>query len=129
MFSLPLLFSTLAVANAYVWPSPTLDALESARWDQNGHNAVGFAGFVVPCDLALQGFHSGRANVADWVRTSYHDMATHNVEDGTGGLDASIRFSEETSRAEVRFQWLVSILCAEATHLRRTRATVSGTLL
>ncbi|KAJ7827249.1 heme peroxidase [Mycena olivaceomarginata] len=100
MFSLPLLFSTLAVANAYVWPSPTLDALESARWDQNGHNAVGFAGFVVPCDLALQGFHSGRANVADWVRTAYHDMATHNVEDGTGGLDASIRFSEETSRAE-----------------------------
>jgi hypothetical protein len=28
-------------------------------------------------------------------------MATHNVEDGTGGLDASIRFQEEQSRPEV----------------------------
>ncbi|KAK6988046.1 peroxidase [Favolaschia claudopus] len=27
-------------------------------------------------------------------------MATHNVEDGTGGLDASIRFAEEQARAE-----------------------------
>jgi len=31
---------------------------------------------------------------------AYHDMATHNVEDGTGGLDASIRF--ELDRVEVR---------------------------
>ncbi|ESK96726.1 l-ascorbate oxidase [Moniliophthora roreri MCA 2997] len=35
---------------------------------------------------------------AQWVRTAYHDMATHNVHDGTGGLDASIRF--ELDRAE-----------------------------
>ena len=30
-------------------------------------------------------------------------MATHNVEDGTGGLDGSIRMQEEQDRAEVRF--------------------------
>ncbi|KAJ7279989.1 heme peroxidase [Mycena rebaudengoi] len=42
----------------------------------------------------------GRANSADWIRTAYHDMATHNVEDGTGGMDASIRFREEQERAE-----------------------------
>ncbi|KAK7041791.1 hypothetical protein VNI00_009080 [Paramarasmius palmivorus] len=35
---------------------------------------------------------------AQWVRTAFHDMATHNVNDGTGGLDASIRF--ELDRAE-----------------------------
>lgn len=30
---------------------------------------------------------------------AYHDMATHNILDGTGGLDASIRF--EMTRDEV----------------------------
>jgi hypothetical protein len=34
-------------------------------------------------------------------RQAYHDMATHNVQDGTGGLDASIRFPEEQARSEV----------------------------
>ncbi|KAK1230735.1 hypothetical protein PQX77_006185 [Marasmius sp. AFHP31] len=29
---------------------------------------------------------------AEWIRLAYHDMSTHNVEDGTGGLDASIIF-------------------------------------
>ena len=36
---------------------------------------------------------------ANWVRTAYHDMATHNVDTGEGGLDASIYF--ELDRAEV----------------------------
>ena len=31
---------------------------------------------------------------------AYHDMATHDVEDGTGGLDASIQFEQD--RPEVR---------------------------
>ena len=30
---------------------------------------------------------------------AYHDMATHNIADGTGGLDGSIQFEED--RAEV----------------------------
>ncbi|KAE9397992.1 hypothetical protein BT96DRAFT_1020437 [Gymnopus androsaceus JB14] len=29
---------------------------------------------------------------AQWLRTAYHDMSTHNVDDGTGGLDASIQY-------------------------------------
>ncbi|KAJ7613376.1 heme peroxidase, partial [Roridomyces roridus] len=54
------------------------------------------------CDNFLFGGGStGRSNAADWIRTAYHDMATHNVTDGTGGLDASIRFTEEKSRPEV----------------------------
>ncbi|KAL0063916.1 hypothetical protein AAF712_009106 [Marasmius tenuissimus] len=35
----------------------------------------------------------GRENTttaAQWLRLAYHDMSTHNVDDGSGGLDASI---------------------------------------
>ncbi|KAJ7877784.1 heme peroxidase [Mycena leptocephala] len=61
-----------------------LDALEEMRFEQF------LAGFVNPCDLFLfDGSHSGRSNAADWIRTAYHDMATHNVADGTGGMDGS----------------------------------------
>ncbi|KAF7328171.1 Peroxidase [Mycena venus] len=95
-----LLFASLATGiNAYIWPSPQLDALESLRFEQ------AFADFVQPCDLFSfdsQGANSrsGRSNAADWIRTAYHDMATHNVADGTGGMDASIRFDEEQARPE-----------------------------
>ncbi|KAJ7658397.1 heme peroxidase [Mycena polygramma] len=102
---LPLTLLTLAgSASAYVWPSPQLDALESIRWDQAGTNSHGIAGFITPCDSFISGTssnHTGRSNVPDWIRTAYHDMATHNTADGTGGLDASIRFDEEQARAEV----------------------------
>lgn len=33
------------------------------------------------------------------VIKAYHDMATFNIEDGTGGLDGSIQFEQD--RAEV----------------------------
>lgn len=108
---------------ARTWPNPQLDELDSQRYDRTGYKARGFAPGVIPCTDTLSGSDSGRANAADWIRTvsdqdllyfhvmltiscclimgqAYHDMATHNVEDGTGGLDASIRF--ETDRAEVR---------------------------
>ncbi|KAJ6482918.1 heme peroxidase [Mycena vitilis] len=82
--------------NAYIWPSPQLDALEAMRFEQP------LAGFVFPCDFFIEGGvgPSGRSNAADWIRTAYHDMATHNATDGTGGLDGSIRFSEELARPE-----------------------------
>ncbi|KAJ7364684.1 heme peroxidase, partial [Mycena albidolilacea] len=86
-------------SRAYVWPSPQLDALEAQRWDQDDKFS-GLAGFIEPCDFFTFGDGTGRANTADWIRTAYHDMATHNIADGTGGLDASIRFPEEQSRGE-----------------------------
>ncbi|KAH8823989.1 heme peroxidase [Flagelloscypha sp. PMI_526] len=52
----------------------------------------------------LRGFVNGCVTrgpttvAAQWVRLAYHDMSTHNVADGTGGLDASIRF--ETDRSQ-----------------------------
>lgn len=113
MLVLTLLFA--ATATAYVWPSPKLDALEAMRWDQD---TTGFAAFFQPCNEFNFGTSTGRANGPDWIRTvslfqirhreliwyggqAYHNMATHNTDDGTGGLDASIRFSEELSRPEV----------------------------
>ncbi|KAJ6482926.1 heme peroxidase [Mycena vitilis] len=81
------------LANAYIWPSPQLDALETMRFEQP------LFGFLQPCNIFING-GSGRSNAADWLRTAYHDMATHNATDGTGGLDASIRFSEELARPE-----------------------------
>ncbi|KAK7065007.1 peroxidase [Favolaschia claudopus] len=87
-----------ATATAYIWPSPQLDALEAIRFDlERGDRIVGL---VSPCNFFLFGFNTGRSNAADWIRTAYHDMASHNVEDGTGGMDASIRFQEERERAE-----------------------------
>ncbi|KAF7341549.1 Peroxidase [Mycena venus] len=97
MLKLVLLVS-LGAANAYVWPSPQLDALEALRWDQDRN---GITGLVQPCDFFIFGpANSGRSNAADWIRTAYHDMATHNSTDGTGGMDASIRFTEEQARPE-----------------------------
>ncbi|KAJ7267782.1 heme peroxidase [Mycena rebaudengoi] len=97
------LLASLATANAYVWPSPKLDALEAMRWDQDD-TINGVASFMQPCTFFVKGnedgTETGRANGPDWIRTAYHDMATHNVADGTGGLDASIRFAEEQSRGE-----------------------------
>ncbi|KAJ6589769.1 heme peroxidase [Mycena capillaripes] len=104
------LFAYVAGATAYLWPSPKLDALEAQRWDQDD-TLSGFASFLQPCDFFIRenedGTPTGRANGPDWIRTAskrslvaYHDMATHNVGDGTGGLDASIRFAEEQSRSE-----------------------------
>ncbi|KAJ6596113.1 heme peroxidase [Mycena sp. CBHHK59/15] len=99
MLTLALLASmSLASVQAYVWPSPQLDALEAMRWDQN---RFGIAPLITPCTLFIFGpANSGRSNAADWIRTAYHDMATYNITDGTGGMDASIRFAEEQARPE-----------------------------
>ncbi len=51
---------------------------------------------VSPC--AFGTLVEGRQNAAEWIRTAYHDMSTHDVSAGTGGLDASIMF--ELDRAE-----------------------------
>ncbi|KAJ7805407.1 heme peroxidase [Mycena olivaceomarginata] len=97
----------LVTAHAYTWPSPKLDALESLRFDLDKH---AFAGFIRPCDLFIfSGANSGRSDAADWIRNAYHDMATHNIVDGTGGMDGSIRFSEEQSRPEASGAWFLAL--------------------
>ncbi|KAF7341316.1 Peroxidase [Mycena venus] len=83
----------VGIAHAYIWPSPQLDALEAMRFDPNP-----FLAFLPSCDADDP--LSGRSEISDWIRTAYHDMATHNVVHGTGGMDASIRFAEEQARPE-----------------------------
>ncbi|KAJ7613498.1 heme peroxidase [Roridomyces roridus] len=104
MFTLFLLSLWLATfTTAYIWPSPKLDALEAVRFDQLDFNRGPITSFIQPCStfsFDTAGINSGRSNVADWIRAAYHDMATHNVQDGTGGLEASIRFAEERQRPE-----------------------------
>ncbi|KAF8172217.1 heme peroxidase [Mycena galopus ATCC 62051] len=98
---LPLiLLGNIRVVSAYIWPSPQLDALESLRFDLDRHT---LGAFLEPCDkfsFGLTPFDTGRSNAADCIRTAYHDTVTYNLTDGTGGLDASIRFLAEFERPE-----------------------------
>jgi catalase (peroxidase I) len=57
---------------------------------------MGLVDGVTPCGFAPEG--NGRNAAAEWIRTAFHDFATHDTVKGTGGLDASIAF--ETDRAE-----------------------------
>lgn len=103
------------VGQGYVWPSP-LDRMESIMFQQSGLIREGFVDNINPCSSGTR--IEGRQNAAEWasfrtvfltvslmliqypiqVRTAFHDMATHNAEAGTGGLDGSIMF--ETERPE-----------------------------
>ncbi|KAF7343082.1 Peroxidase [Mycena venus] len=110
----------LLTVRAYVWPSPQLEALDGLRFGMASHDDGGLSVFMQPCDtffFANGTGRSGRANAADWVRTAYHDMATHDMAAGTGGLDASIRFEEEQARVENAgdgFANTLSVLAAAA---------------
>ncbi|KAI4146104.1 MAG: hypothetical protein L6R39_003588 [Caloplaca ligustica] len=73
---------------APTWPS-SVDELEDIMMLNTGYRARGFATKVTPCS---QGAGPGRIAAAEWIRTAFHDMATGNVYQGTGGLDASLVF-------------------------------------
>lgn len=83
---------------AYTWPDPQIDLLESIRFQQNGFRQYGLAFGVVPCHSMANMQETGRSDSAEWFRTAYHDMATADVQAGTGGIDSSIAF--ETDREE-----------------------------
>ncbi|KAH7101145.1 heme peroxidase [Auriculariales sp. MPI-PUGE-AT-0066] len=94
------IFIRLTIAVPHVWPNPQLDYLERLRFDQEGYNTADLTGILQPCDFHLSGAGTGRSNAGDWIRTAFHDMATHDVTTGKGGLDGSIRFAEEQARPE-----------------------------
>ncbi|KAF7331557.1 Peroxidase [Mycena kentingensis (nom. inval.)] len=98
MLKIALLAASLAVARAYVWPSP-YDFLEDGYSVATGLNAGGMMAEISTCGAApFGGRLSGRQAAAEWIRTAYHDMATHDVNTGLGGLDGSIGF--ETNRPQ-----------------------------
>ncbi|KAI4092317.1 MAG: hypothetical protein LQ344_003562 [Seirophora lacunosa] len=75
-------------AAAPTWPS-SVDELEDIMLLNTGYRAKGFANPVTPCN---KGAGPGRVAAAEYIRTAFHDMATGNIYQGTGGLDASIVF-------------------------------------
>jgi hypothetical protein len=58
------------VSHAYIWPNPQLDALESIRYDQYGHNRQTIiSGGLTPCTAKDRlSDIQGRSNAADWIR-------------------------------------------------------------
>ncbi|EAU88828.2 hypothetical protein CC1G_01201 [Coprinopsis cinerea okayama7 len=79
----------------YRWPSPQYDALEGLLYEGRRRDGSNLASIQHPC----KNRPGSRASIgAEWLRLAYHDVATHNIETGTGGLDASIAF--ELDRAE-----------------------------
>src|SRR3569833_1424877 len=87
-----------AIAVAYIWPDPALDEIESLLFEAESFVAVGVRTCNETAFLARP--NSGRTNAQEWVRTAYHDMATADVQAGTGGIDASIAFEISLNRSE-----------------------------
>ena len=59
-----------SMSNAYTWPNPLLEELDSQLYDRKGYNLRGLPGGMEPdCTRFIDGSSAGRANVADWVRT------------------------------------------------------------
>jgi len=71
------------------WPS-SIDELEDIMMLNTGYRARDFAVAVTPCSFSAQG--NGRIASAEWLRVAFHDMATGNIFQGTGGLDASLMY-------------------------------------
>ncbi|KAF7336279.1 Peroxidase [Mycena venus] len=90
--SLFVLSASLAVANAtYHWPSPLIDQVEGLLFEGRGEGSpdndlLDLVGKLAQC----QSGSLGESGAAEWIRFAYHDAATHNVDDGTGGLDNSL---------------------------------------
>ncbi|KAJ7803444.1 heme peroxidase [Mycena olivaceomarginata] len=90
--SLFALSASLAVTNAtYHWPSPLIDQVEGLLFEGRGegrpdNDLLDLVGKLAQC----QSGSLGESGAAEWIRFAYHDAATHNVDDGTGGLDNSL---------------------------------------
>ncbi|KAF7300623.1 Peroxidase [Mycena chlorophos] len=87
-------FTSLASA-AYQWPSQPYDDLEDFIYSGQRPDGSSMSSLVASCKLR------GTTNTtvaAEWTRFVYHDTSTHNITDGTGGLDGSLFF--ELDRVE-----------------------------
>ncbi|CAA7271852.1 unnamed protein product [Cyclocybe aegerita] len=73
--------------SAYTWPSPQYDALEALLYEGRRSDGSSLSSLVHPCRKRTGTLASVPA---EWLRFAFHDMATHNIDDGTGGLDGSI---------------------------------------
>ncbi|KAF5358167.1 hypothetical protein D9756_001335 [Leucocoprinus leucothites] len=82
-------------SSAYRWPSPQYDALETFLYEGQRGDGSNLASLVHPCRKRTGTMAS---IAAEWLRFAFHDMATHNVDDGSGGMDGSLVY--ELGRSE-----------------------------
>lgn len=78
---------------APTWPAST-DELEDLLYINTGYRARGFASPVIPCS---KGDAADRNSAAEWIRTAFHDMASANAFQGTGGIDGSLLYELDNS--------------------------------
>ncbi|KAG6860325.1 hypothetical protein C0995_012683 [Termitomyces sp. Mi166 len=64
------------------WPDPRLSII-----DETLYGLTFLPGLTFNCAP-----RAGTTVAAQWLRLAYHDMSTHDINDGSGGLDASIAF-------------------------------------
>lgn len=101
---------------ALYYPDSRTSALEHLLVDTDGAYRSGFKDAITPCSNYVSGSQlTGRTTAAQWMRVAFHDVSrivsspihpvnslpqfvTAHVDEGTGGVDASISF--ETLRAE-----------------------------
>ncbi|KAI1368881.1 heme peroxidase [Xylaria arbuscula] len=87
----------------FYYPSAQVSQLEHILVDNWGAYASNYSSAITPCDryvteIGDAAVKSGRTTSAQWLRVLFHDFATAHVEEGLGGIDASIGF--ETYRDE-----------------------------
>ncbi|KAL1637107.1 hypothetical protein SLS56_000764 [Neofusicoccum ribis] len=81
------------------YPNALISRLEHLLVDTDGAFRAGFKDAITPCTNYVSGAQTlGRQTSAQWLRVAFHDFVTAHVDEGTGGIDASIGF--ETLRAE-----------------------------
>ena len=84
---------------AFFYPNVQISLLEHLLTDIHGAYWSGFSFAITPCSKYVSGNQTiGRETAAQWLRVAFHDFVTARVDEGTGGIDASIGF--ETLREE-----------------------------
>jgi len=85
--------------SALHYPTALLSRLEHLLVDTDGAFRSGFKDAITPCSNYVSGSQLlGRQTSSQWLRVAFHDFVTAHVDEGTGGIDASIGF--ETLRSE-----------------------------
>ncbi|KAJ8079831.1 hypothetical protein PM082_016655 [Marasmius tenuissimus] len=74
--------ATLAQGKMFHWPNRQMDWVDTVLYETAFFENITLN--CLPRDNTTVG--------AQWVRLGFHDMATHNIDDGTGGLDGSILY-------------------------------------
>ncbi|RDB21102.1 hypothetical protein Hypma_011861 [Hypsizygus marmoreus] len=94
-FALALTLTASSLAAEYRWPNTQYEQLEALLYEGRRGDGSSLASIVHPCRSRPD---TNASVPAEWLRFAFHDMSTHNVEDGSGGLDGSIAY--ELGRAE-----------------------------